>query len=476
MSKKNKDKIKITVPSPASEDVTGSLIYIESTNNKVILDCGLHQSSNLKEQYLANARKLPFKARDINYIFILHLHADHMLLLPRLVKEGFCGKVIMPKGSKMFFKIMGYDSAFISQKDIDALERKYKKKFEPIYTESDVEDCLQYIEEYDFREKIKLNDDLEFEFYHAGHILHSAQVKLWIREGNHTKTLGYTSDIGSNKITQFYTENFEPMDKVQVLFGEATYSRQTRDINKKDREVDLRKMKDIITEVCCNNKKKVLIPSFSLSRSQNIITHLYNLFSNDENFNIPILIDSPLTISICNAYMESLEGEDLELFKKVMNWKNIKLIKDYKESQVWQNGKEPCVCIASSGMMTAGRSINWTKSLLPNSGNHILFVGFSTEGSLANKIRNGHKQKTITIENKQYANRCGITELHSFSSHCDRGGLLKYYSEINAEKICLVHSEQKSKIEFSKDLQEEISKKCKTTSVVAVNRSTKILL
>lgn len=475
MSKK-KNNIKITVPSPASEDVTGSLIYIESTNNKIILDCGLYQSNNLKEQYLANSRKLPFKAKNIDYIFIQHLHCDHQSLLPRLVKEGFCGRIIMPIGSRSLFKVMINDSAFIMQKDIDALKRKYKKDFEPIYTESDVDETLELIDEYDFREKIKLNDDLEFEFYHAGHILHSAQIKLWIREGNQIKTIGYTSDIGNSKIPQFYTEDFEPMDKIQVLFGEATYSRQTRDVTIKDRETDLRKMKDIITEVCCNNRKKVLIPSFSLSRSQNILTHLYNLFSDDENFHIPILIDSPLTIDICREYLKTLDGEELELFKKVLSWKNVKLVKDYKESMGWQNGKEPCVCIASSGMMTAGRSINWCKSLLPHKGNHILFVGFATEGSLANKIKNGHKQKTITIEKQKYDNNCGITELHSFSSHMCRGGLLKYYSEMQVDKICLIHSEFQSKVEFAKDLQEEISKKCHNGKVIAVNKSTVINL
>lgn len=475
MSKK-KDKVKITIPSPASEDVTGSMIYIQSSNHKILLDCGLHQNPNTLEQYRANMRNLPFKPKDIDYVFILHFHADHMLLLPRLVREGFCGRVITTKGARTLFPIMGKDSAHISRREKELLEKKYKKQFELIYEEQDVYDSLDYFDEYDFREKIKLDDNLEFEFYSAGHILGSAQVKLWIREGSHVKTIGYTSDIGSNKVKQFYTEKFDPMDKVQVLFGEATYSRQTRDIKKKDRENDLNKLHDIIRNVCCDNKKKVLIPSFSLSRSQNILTHLYSIFGEDENFHIPILIDSPLTISICEAYEKMLEGEDLELFKKVMNWKNVKLVREYKESQAWQNGKDPCICIASSGMITAGRSVSWTKALLPDRRNHILFIGFAVEGSIANRIKNGHKQKTINIEKKSIANRCGITELRSFSSHADRGNLLEYYSNIQADKICLLHSDFKSKTEFAKDLQKEISKKCKTGKVVVVNRSTVIMV
>jgi len=473
---KAKNKIRITVPSPSAEMVAGSMIFVESTNNKFILDCGLHQNPNIRDQFLANTRKLPFKVKDLDYIFLLHAHADHSLLLPRLVKEGFQGRVITPKGASTLFSIMGKDSAYISQKEVHTLEMKYKKHYEPLYEECDVYNSLELFDEYDFREKIELNPDLQFEFYPAGHILGSAQVKLWVREGNQVKTVGYTSDFSNNKVPQFYTEDFEPMDKVQCLFGEATYSRQARDVKIADRNTDLRKLHDIIKNVCCNNRKKVLIPSFSLSRSQQVLTYLYNIFGKDESFKIPILIDSPLTISICDAYMKLLEGDDLELFKKVMAWDNVKLIKDYKESQVWQMGKEPYVAIASSGMMTAGRSVSHAKSLLPDRGNHILFVGFSTENSLAEKIKNGHKQKTITIEKKAIPNRCGITELHSLSSHADRSGLMDYYSNIQADKICLLHSEQDSKVEFAKELQEEIYKKSKTTKIVATNKSTSILL
>lgn len=474
---KAKNKIRISFPSPAAEHVTGSMTYIKSSNRQIILDCGLHQSNSLADQYQANSRKLPFKARDLDYIFICHMHADHALLLPRLIREGFQGRIIVPTGFSVLFPIMAKDSLHIMERDIMSLDKRARKghTYAPLYEEADAKHTMDFVEEYDCGEKIELDDEVSFQFYEAGHIIGSAQVVLWIKEGNQVKKIGYTSDIGGDTIGQYYSGRFEPIDKVQCLIGEATYSRQERNVKKRDRINDLNKMRDIIKDVCCEKHKKVLIPSFSLSRSQNILTHLYNLFADDPKFKVPIIVDSPLTVSICKAYKELLSGDELELYKKVLAWDNVKMITDYKDSLSYQNSKEPCVIVASSGMITAGRSVQWAKTLLPGKDNHILFVGFSTDGSIASKIR-AHKQKTISIEKRQVKNNCKITSLLSFSSHADQKCLLDYYSNIVADKICLVHSEQKSKIEFAKVLQEEVYNKNKTTKIVAANKSTTILV
>ena len=160
----------------------------------------------------------------------------------------------------------------------------------------------------------------------------------------------------------------------------------------------------------------------------------------------------------------------------MLEWKNVELVSNYEDSVKWQNKKEPMILIAASGFMKNGRSLTWAKSLLPNSNNHILFVGYSSEGSLASKIKNGKSQKTISIEGKPIANRCGITNLMSFSSHIQKKDMLHYYSEIECEKVLLVHGEFKGKCEFGKELQEEISRKNRTSRVVIVNKGTEILL
>lgn len=137
---------------------------------------------------------------------------------------------------------------------------------------------------------------------------------------------------------------------------------------------------------------------------------------------------------------------------------------------------EPCVSLSASGFITAGRSRQWVKTLLPNYKAHIIFVGYSSENSLASKIKHGKSQKTITIDGKPYPNRCSITDLHSFSGHMQRNDLLSYYSNIECEKICLVHGDFKAKCEFAKELQDCISNKNKSSKVISVNKSTEILL
>lgn len=476
MGKTKKSQIRVSFIGGNAEAVTGSMTLVESKEFKILLEAGLIQSNNLKDDYYANRRKLPFKPKDLDYIFIGHIHADHALLIPRLVTEGFVGKIIAPKGSAQFFRIMSLDSAFIMSKDVEALQQKYGLSLSPIYTSDDAAACMPLFEEYDFNQKVELNSNISFRFVPAGHIIQSAQCELWLTIGNHTKKILMTSDLGNICCEKFYTNEFEPVQKANLAIVETTYSDTVRAISRKDRIKDLEKMKTVIQNVCVENQHKVLIPIFSLDRCQNIMTHLYNLFHEDESFDIPILIDSPLAQKMCKLYSSLLEGEQLEQWERVLGWKNFRFPAEYADSKQYMDSQLPCVCCAASGFMAAGRSRQWAKVLLPDSKSHILFVGFATENALAGKIKYGSEQKTIKIDGKQYKNRCGVSDLKSFSSHMQREDMMNYYSSIDCEKIALVHGNMKSKLEFAKDLQEEISRKNRTSKVVCINRSTEILL
>lgn len=473
---KKKDKIRVRFIGKNSDDVTGSCVLIEMGNYKILLEFGLYQSCNIKEDYKINNRRLEFRPSEIDYIFVMHSHADHSLLLPRLYANGCKARIITPKGAKTLFSVMGMDSAFIMSRDVETLARNYKMNVNPIYTSEDVTETLKYFDEYGFEDVIKLNDNISFRFVPSGHIINSAQLELWLTDGNHTSKILYTSDIGNVSVPKYYSNTFRPVDHANIVIGETTYGDTIRSATMKDREKDLEKIRSVVETVCLDNNAKVLIPVFALDRAQNILTHLYDMFGSDSSFNVPILIDSPLTVRITNLYESLLDGESLEKFNEVMQWKNIRLITNYEESLKWQNKKEPAIILAASGFMTNGRSLQWAKTLLPNSKNHILFVGYSSEGSLASRIKNGKAQKTISIDKKPIANRCGITSLNSFSSHIQRDDILKYYSDINCEKVCLVHGEMKSKCTFGKDLQSEIQRKNKTSKVVIINKSSEILL
>lgn len=477
MSKKSKDKIRVSFIGGNAEDVTGSMTLIEFGEHKILLECGLYQSESLMNDYKINNRKFSFKPSEIEYIFLGHCHADHMLLLPRLYANGCTAKILCSKGTEQLFEIMASDSAFIMERDTETIERRYGKVVNPIYTESDVSSTLPYFQEYDYNEKIELNDNLSFQFIPSGHIINSAQIEIWIKNNNHISKIGYTSDIGNVVIPKYYVTPFQPIEKCNLLIGESTYADNSRSVTMKDREKDLEKIHSIIDTVCCDNGHKVLIPVFALDRIQNIITILYKMFGRDESFDIPIIIDSPLACKITRLYKKLIVNEDdLELYHQVMNWKNLKFVAEYEDSKFYQDSKEPLIICACSGWMSAGRSRTWAKRLLPDALSHIIFVGYSSEGSLSYKIKKGKVTKTISIDGKAYANRCNVTDLSSFTSHMQHNELLNYYSNVQCEKVCLVHGDFKPKCEFGKELQNEISKKNKCNKVVVVNRSTEILL
>lgn len=476
MSKKDKDKIRVRFVGQNSHEVTGSCIHIQAESKQILLECGLYQSCQSPlVSYKANTSDLGFKPRDIDIIYTNHCHIDHIGKLPYLFKKGCQAEIISPAGSSTIAKLLLLDSAHIAEKDAEFIAKRTKKPCEPLYDADDVETTMSHWTEYPFNEVIDLGEGLAFRFVPSGHILNSAQLELWITQGNLTKKIVYTSDLGNISVEKYYIEPFQPIEQCNLLIGETTYADKSRTITKKDREKDLEKIKSVILDKCVDKRGKVLFPVFANDRCQNVLTVLAKLFADDESFNIPILVDSPMAVKISKAYLDLLPSDQLELYEKVFNWENVKFISDYTDSKAWQSSHEPAVILSCSGMLQQGRSVLWTRLLLPNSRNHILFVGFSPEGSLAAKIKEG-KQKTITIEQKSVANRCGITSLSSFSSHAQHDSLLDYYSNVNCEKVALVHGDYDTKCGFARELQDAISAKNRTGKVICVNKSTEILL
>jgi metallo-beta-lactamase family protein len=235
------------------------------------------------------------------------------------------------------------------------------------------------------------------------------------------------------------------------------------------RNKDLEKLEAVIRQTCIEDGARVLIPVFANDRCQNILTYIYDIFSGDENFDIPILIDSPMASRICRTYRELLDGEDAEKWNKVLAWKNVHFIEDSMESRDWRDSNRPVIVLASSGMVVKGRSVAWTHNMLPRVYDRIIFCGFAAQDSLAAIIKEG-KQKTVTISGHRVKNKCQVTDLHSFSSHMQRDSLLKVYGATECEKIVLIHGEMNGKIEFAKELQEEISKNNNTSKVVVANK------
>ena len=476
LKKKNKEIRVSFVDEPASEDVTGSGVLIETPNHKLLLDYGLAQSNDKYHDFLVNNRRTKeFKAKDIDIVFISHLHSDHSLGCPKLYKNGFEGATVIPKGNLGILKTMATDSAFISERDILIINNQHGKKYEPLYSIDDVNNMLNHTFEKTIREKIYIDDELSFEFIPSGHLLYGCQIVLYITVDNVTKVITYTGDIGNSKVDNHFVGKFEPIKNTDLLIGEATYGdRPDLKTGTKERKNDLDKLKSIIDTQVYEMKGRVVIPSFAQSRIQQLALMIYQLYKDCE-WQPRVYIDSPLAIQIFKDYEKVLEGEDKELFDELLKWDNLIFVKESEESKLLVASDEPCVILSTAGMCQVGRIRHHLKSVIPNPNATVLFVGFSTEGSLASLLRD-NKTKSVMIDGKEYKCRCASYSLKSMSGHADFSQLVDYYTSVNCNKIVLHHGSTNAKETLAAELRKQLEKKCKSTRVVIANSSLKFTL
>lgn len=471
MAAKSKEKIQIKFVGEAASGVTGSCMWVKTPHVEFLIECGLYQASgDILDEYKINNAPFEFKPKNISYVFACHNHGDHILRIPLLFKRGMNAPVIMPAGSTPIAQILMEDSAKIMECDAATLSRQYGREYAPIYEQEHVDHCVSHIQEYPMGEIIKLDEYVKFRFTPSGHILNAAQVEIFVTEGNVTKTIAYTSDLGNTHIDSYYANEFRPIERANVFIGETTYGGEDRIATQRIRDKDLEKLKSVIESTCKDGGGRVLIPCFANSRSQVMLTHLYDLFGDDPTFRIPVLFDTPMGIRVCEAYRELLQGEDAEKWERVLQWENVKFIIDPSDSKAWQRDDNPAVIISSSGMLTHGRSRAYAKELLEDSRNVIVFCGFSVDNSLASIIKSG-KAKTIKLGGKRVSNRCRVVDLHSFTSHAQKDQLINYYSSVDCEKVVLVHGDNSAKLALSQELESAISKNDKTSKVVCAYKN-----
>ena len=473
IGKKKKD-IKISfVDEPASEDVTGSGVYIETPNHKILLDYGLAQSNDKYEDFLINNRKTKeFKPKDLDFIFVSHMHGDHCLLVPKLYKEGFRGATIIPYGNLGIYKTMAMDSSYISQRDILVINSQHNKKYQALYSEDDVNKMIEYTLEKPIGEKIYIDDELSFEFVPSGHLLYGCQIILYITIDGLTKSILYTGDIGNSKVENHFVGELERVKSVDIVIGESTYGdRPDLKTGNKERKNDLNKLKSIIDMQVKEMNGRVVIPSFAQSRIQQLALMIYELYK-DVDWKPKVYIDSPLAIQIFKDYEEVLDGNEKKIFDELLKWDNLIFVKESEESKSLVSSSEPCVILSTAGMCNVGRIRHHLKAVIPNPNATILFVGFSTPGSLASLLKD-NKIKSVAIDTKEYKCRCASYSLKSMSGHAPFSQLVDYYSSINTQKIVLHHGSTKAKETLAYALRKELEKKCKSTRVVIVNSSLK---
>lgn len=475
---KHNDEIFISfVDELASESVTGSMVYIETPKHKILLDAGFHQTNDLKNDYLANTRRfLDFKPKDIDFIFLSHNHGDHIFESPVLYKKGCTATTFIPENTKGILTAMMNDCLYINDRDAKWLREKYGKNYQPIFDEKDLNKFLNHTEESIIKRKIQIDEELSFQFIPSGHLKGGCQILLYITIRNCTKKILYTGDLGNPLLPQPFTEKFEPVKKANIVIGESTYaSKKDLKIDKKTRDFELEKLKNIIIEQVQEKKGKVIIPVFAQQRAQNIAYFIYEAFKKVKDFSYKVYIDSPLACEIFRLYNLSLSGKDKLLMEELMNWKNLEFIKEGLDSKALIESNEPCIILSSSGMCNHGRVKNHIKNIISDKNATILFCGYSADGTLASLLKDASRN-SIIIDSEEYEVCCNCYSFITMSSHMPYDGLLNYYSNIHCEQIVLHHGNMDGKMEIRKDLKKEYEKQFKTTKIIISDKNTRLFI
>ena len=442
----------------SADGVTGSCHLVCVADKQILLDCGMYQHPNPKKTYKINSKThKDLNPKQIDMIILSHVHIDHCGMLPYLFDHGCSANIYVAKGSYELLKVMLLDSAKIMNNDHSVPN---------LYTDASVLNCLEHVIECEFLTPYKPFPNCTFTLYPAHHIVCSAQIYLCVKNGETIKKIGYTGDIGSSLYENPFLLPFYNLPSVDVLIGETTYGGDKRSHKMRDRKTDIDKITHCVQEIK-ENKGRLVFPVFSLNRLEDVLLLLQEVDCDK----IPIIIDTPLGIKIYEQWENLINPNFVEEWKKISDKRNILLSSSQKESLAWMSMKGPIIILSSGGMLTAGRSVSWTLKSLGNSKHSILFTGFSTQNSLADLIRT---RDIIKYKDKVFKKKCYVNCLNSLSSHMSKEELLKYYTEVQYNKICLVHGEMEGKIQFSKLLKSALKKKARTSTVHVVNYGTKI--
>lgn len=462
MAKSKKSKIHFVGHS--AEDVCGSAYKIEHMNENLLLDYGMVQTSNKLKQWQLNNENFRFKVKEIDYIAISHFNLDHFGNLPRLYANGCKAKIYVSKGMTEYAKLAFDDGFKINAKDAELLSAQYNKKFIQPYTEEDIQITLEHMIEVDHGQIIKLSNNISIQFHPAYHIAGANQIEVTLNTNGNKKTVLYTGDIGNVNIDKPFLEPFKAIKKCDILIGESTYGGNPKTANEKTRTKDREKLKTSIRETCVEKKGKLIIAGFAYQRVQDLMFELYDMYKDDEYFNIPIIIDSPLAINICKIYHDLIPKKDVNLWYDIMNWSGFKFVSDWKDSDSAIKSTDPMIVICCSGFAENGRIRGWLQRTVGDDKNTVVFVGYSSEDSLAGMLKEG-KKKIIEIDGVALKNKIKVVNLLSFSSHMQSEQLKQYYTDMNCKQLYLTHGNKKTQYLFAQELVDEYSKKCKSTKV-----------
>ena len=444
----------------AAKVVTGSAHLLNLENGtKILIDCGMFQGENEDK----NSKKLEFNSAAVDYVVFTHAHLDHVGRSPILFNEGFRGQIVATRPTLELARVVMLDSAHLMKEEYRQHFRKAQRRGEenkvipPLYSAEDVESFLTLKKRYaSYGKTIKLQKDLTVTFHNAGHILGSAFAEVCYVEKGLEKRIVFSGDLGNKNDVVLPAPEY-PLE-ADTLYIESTYG----DRKHKGIENSIDEFKNSVVQTL-NRGGNVLIPSFAIERTQEILCMLKFMHKNRELPVCRIFLDSPMAIRatrVYNKYTEELSPlcqEYLNEDGSVFDFPNLEFVKTQEASKKINDIKSGTIIIAGSGMCNGGRILHHFKHRLWNKANSIIFVGFQAKGTLGREIVEG--AEFIHLYHEKIKINASIYTINGFSAHADQGELIEWMKNFQrVDNIFLIHGEEEQII-FREEIMKQLHKK-----------------
>jgi len=426
----------------AARAVTGSRHLLEVGGRRILLDCGLHQGHRQESERLN--RKMPFEPGSLDAIILSHAHIDHSGSLPSAVKDGFRGMITSTFATRDLAAIMLPDSAHIQKYDAEYLNSRREgtgmPPVEPLYDIEDVTETLKHFMSIPYERPFQLFPGVSVRFLEAGHILGSAQVELTVREKGKSRVILFSGDLG--RPGRPILRDPDMSARADVLIMESTYGGR----NHEPQEASLNRFEGIIHRTF-DAGGKLIIPSFSVGRTQEVLYYIHELVAQDRMPPMRVYVDSPLSFDATEVYKIHQECFDARMRDYLYSgmspfqFEGLHFTQGVEDSKSLNYDDTPMIIISASGMCENGRILHHLKNNVQESRNTVLIVGFMAEHTLGRRLLEG--EETVRIFGEEYEVEASVEVINGFSAHADSDALLQYamITGREAEGIFLVHGE-----------------------------------
>jgi metallo-beta-lactamase family protein len=436
----------------AARNITGSRHLLEANGVRVLVDCGLYQERQFRKR---NWDPFPIPPDSIDAVLLTHAHLDHCGLLPKLVREGFKGKIYCTAATAEIARIILLDSAHLQEEDAEHKRRRHERQGRkgpypevPLYTTADAEAVLPLFSPIPYRKEVQLAEGVKATFYDAGHVLGSAIIRAKVIQDGHERIIIFSGDMG--RPDRPIVCDPTVFDEADYVLIESTYGNRVHEPTED--------VKNAIAKVINSTKKaggNIIVPSFALERSQEVLYYVNELLLEDAIGHLMVFLDSPMASKITKVFRKHPELFDAEMTELVrqnespFNFPGLKFVETTKESKAINHIKGTIMVIAGSGMCTGGRVKHHLVNNITRPECTIMFVGYQAAGTLGRRIVAGDEQ--VRILGQKYPVKADIVRIQGFSAHADRDELLAWLMKLKKppSRLFVVHGETEGAQNFA---------------------------